>query len=642
MGEEYEGTEDEEGIELEDLDEDSDEDTDNDNEQETSESGESESEHENERTEEENNPMPPAYLKKFAEKLERAKEIGTSVAEKAKGKGDEWFDSAMNIGTEFYDRHKTTLFSVYDKVMDLKDDMKSASKAAGGKWAGVKSAAGVLGSRIKGTDTYKKIAGSRLGKLASKGIAGIKTGASALKDKVSGSKLGQWISKKIAERKARPKKEKPEKESFLKKAWGSVKTGASALKDKITGSKLGQWVSKKIAERKAKPKKDGFFKKIWGKVKSGAARLIDKAANTDTGKWIKSEWTKGKKWIGEQKKWLDEKKQRLLAFKEKISDELDDHEHERRMALKARNGDTTYEERYNNYVQELKNNEGIQRILSKMSASDIKSALNELESGNDSAKSEESGSTVGSAMNTLGGITKSDTAQEYLGKYIPKTGAAYLPSALYGIGAMANAGTSLMNARRFGKRAEDMDRLRSEAGDDRRLGTLVTAQHDLAKRNQMEMRFDAAKSLTTGATSIMKSIPATKSFAKLGSIAGAGVSLAGKAVTSGMEKKTTKMLLKEAVGGPEGYKKLKEKYKLQAQEMRRGMREAVGVKNDKNVADMEEGSLLDYTQEQAESGNDKAQRILEGVGKDAIRDIRIRSLAAGTNRKNYGRVERVM
>lgn len=639
MGEEYEGTEDEEGMELEDLDEDSDEYTDNDNEQETSESGESESEQENERTEEEINPMPPAYLRKFAEKLDRAKELGTSVAEKAKGKGDEWFDSAMQTGTKFYDRHKTTLFSVYDKIMDLKDDMKSASKAAGGKWAGVKSAVGVLGSRIKGTEAYKKIAGSRFGKLASKGIQGIKTGASSLKSKVAGSKLGKWVSKKVAERKARPKKE-----SFLKKAWSSVKTGASALKDKITGSKLGQWVSKKIAERKAKPKKDGFFKKIWGKVKSGAARLIDKAANTDTGKWIKSEWTKGKEWIGEQKKWLDEKKQRLLAFKERISDELDDHEHERRMALKARNGDADYEKRYNNYVEELKNNEGIQKILSKMSVSDIKSALNELESGkdSDSAKAGESGYRVGNAMNTLGGITKTDTAQEHLGKYIPKTGASYLPASLYGIGAMVNAGTSLKNARTFGRRAEDMDKLRSEAEDDSRLGTLVTAQHDLARRNQMEMRFDAAKRITTGATSIMKSIPAAKPFAKLGSAVGMGISIAGKAVTSGMEKKTTKMLLKEAVGGPEGYRRLKEKYRLQAQEMRRGMREAVGVKNDKNVADMEEGSLLDYAQEQAESENDKAQRVLEGVGEDAIRDIRRRSLTAGLSRKNYGRVERAM
>lgn len=560
MEEEYDDDrEDAEEMELEELDGDTEE---SDLTQEEEEEGEEE------------NPMPPAFLQNIGEKLENFR---GETTDKAKQKGDEWFDKAMNTATRFYGGHKELLFSAYDKVMDLKDNLKAA---------------------------YKKKFKKKSAETAPKEMLETKTGAVAAAKKEPKTKFGQWL----AARKAKKAEKKAKKES--------------------------------------EPKKPGKFSKVWGNIKSGASKLIQKAADTETGRWVQQEIKKGKEWLEEQKPWLDEKKQKLLEFKNRISDELDDHEHERRMALKARNGDADYENRYNQYVQELSQNEDIQALLRKMSPEEIATALNELDNNvGEENKKDEPGSkaaTVGKALNMLGEKAGSESNQKKLGEWISPTGASVLTGALHGGGALAGAVSGIQSARAFGKREQAMKELHKEVGSDRKLGHLVSSQQELARRNKIAGGFDAAKSITTGAKNILNNVPGAKVYSKVASVAGFGVDLAKKGVISSMESKSVKSTLKELLGGPEGYRKLKDKYRLQAQEMKRGIRESLGVRELKDVADMEQANLVDYAQEQAETGNSQAQRTLSGIGDEAVRDIRKNAVTARKNRKTYRQTARAM
>lgn len=137
---------DEDGMELEDMEEDMEED----------EEAEQDVEEEEE-TKKKEEAKSPAALPAWARKKE-------TLTNKFKGKADNLLDKSLTAGQKFYDKNKGKFFKVYDKVMDLKDDMHDARKNAGGGWEGIKSAASVIGKRIQNTDTYRKLANSRFGK----------------------------------------------------------------------------------------------------------------------------------------------------------------------------------------------------------------------------------------------------------------------------------------------------------------------------------------------------------------------------------------------------------------------------------------------------------------------------------------------
>ncbi len=431
------------------------------------------------------------------------------------------------------------------------------------------------------------------------------------------------------------KLKKDDKPGLLSRMWGGIKSGAGKAWDWAKNTKLGKWVGEKLAD-----KEPGFFSKMFGKIKGGASWLINKAANTSAGKWIAGEYGKGKKWINEQKGWLEEKKQRLLEFKNKVSDEMDDHEHERRMAYKAKQGDPDYENRYNEYVDELKNNDEIQALVSKLSPADIKRVMDELENGveDEGGKKEEGGSgvmsTVGKAADFAGGVAENDGVANVVEKHLGKKAADYAPGALYGVNTLINTGSNAMKAYKFGKRADEQKALSKEV-QDKKLQSLLGRASDQNEINKVSSTADAALDISTGVNKIAKTIPGGSTIASIASAAGTGIKVAKHFKVSSMEESATKRALKNIVGGPEGYRALKAKYRLQAQEMRRGMREAVGMRSEKDVAQLEDESLIDYAKSKAAEGDENAKKTINSVGKDAIADMQNNAFNARNNVKKY-------
>lgn len=101
-----------------------------------------------------------------------------------------------------------------------------------------------------------------------------------------------------------------------------------------------------------------------------------------------------------------------------------------------------------------------------------------------------------------------------------------------------------------------------------------------ADKETVNNAFDIVKTGVTTTGRIFKQKTAAKVVNKL-------VDLAEGAVTSGMDKETRKDSLKGILGGVEGYRQLKEKYKLKAPEMRRAIRQAIGVSSEDDVVNMD-------------------------------------------------------
>ena len=642
-------------------------------------------------TEEDVNPVPAVQGKSMKEraleKYEGAKEKGSALVEKAKGKADNLFDRGMTAGRAFYEKNKGKAFSLYDKVMDFKDDIHDARKAAGGGWAGIKSAASVIGGRIKDTDTYKKFAGSRLGKGMSAVGSAISSGASKLKEKAVNTKLGQWIAKKKEEKEA--KKDEP---GFFSKAWGKIKSGASALKEKAANSKLGQWIAKKKEEKEEKKDEPGFFSKAWGKIKSGASALKEKAVNSKLGQWVakkkaekeekrrlegpgllerglnkiktgatalkdkvmnssavkwaSGELAKGKEWLNEQKQWLNEKKERLLEEKDRISDELDDHEFERRMNQKAKNGDPEYRKRYMDLLEELNNLPGIKELQGSLSRGEIDNFTKELESGKEEEKEESKVASAGNILQKTGKQLNDDDAKKTIAQMIPdeKIGdfaSKNAPAILTGAGALFKAGGHAKQAYDANKKAKNIAAMGEKFSSDSVLQRSAAYASDESRKQAVTKGFDAVGDITSGAKKVLKY---TGAGTKLASVANFGVSAAKQVVTSSMDKKSRKNGLKGILGGVEGYRKLKEKYRLQAPEMRRAIRESLGVRSEEDAVNTDKMVLSGQMANRMEGKDQSAMELAKTMGAKDRKGL-YRSMGGSSNRigrKQYAHSSRRM
>lgn len=98
------------------------------------------------------------------------------------------------------------------------------------------------------------------------------------------------------------------------------------------------------------------------------------------------------------------------------------------------------------------------------------------------------------------------------------------------------------------------------------------------------------------------------------------IGLAESAVTSGMDKETRKESLKGLLGGVEGYRQLKERYKLKAPEMRRAIRQAIGVSSENDVVNMDRlttsHDIMKNAQDGDQASRDFAKRVKAGSSGD--------------------------
>lgn len=574
---------DEDGMELEDMEEDMEED----------EEAEQDVEEEEE-TKKKEEAKSPAALPAWARKKE-------TLTNKFKGKADNLLDKSLTAGQKFYDKNKGKFFKVYDKIMDLKDDMHDARKNAGGGWEGIKSAASVIGKRIQNTDTYRKLANSRFGKGMSFLGNKMKTGAAALKEKAANSKAGQWLAKKKAEREEKKAKQqpKPKKESpgFFSKLWGNIKTGAASLKEKAENSKAGQWLAKKKSEREEKKakkklekKEPGFFGKLWGNIKTGATALKEKVVNSKAGQWTKGKISKGINWYKEQKEWLGKKKEQIRAVKDKISDDFDDHEFERRMNQKARNGDPEYRTRYMKLMEELKSIPGIKDLQGSLSNGDIDNFTKELEAGTE--KEEEKESAVSKA-----------------GDLLDKAGEKLSISGLSGAGALLKAGGHAKDAFGAAKQSKNLSMAGEKFKSDAILRRSAVYASEESHKQSVTSAFDAFDEISSGASKVLPGVGST-----VASAVNFGAGIAKKAVVAKMDKKSKKRGIKELLGGVEGYRKLKEKYRMQSQEMRRAIREVLGVRTEDDIVNTDKMHLSGEVAKRMKEKDESAVELAKTMG----------------------------
>lgn len=495
-----------------------------------------------------------------------------------------------------------------------KDKIKSGAAWAGNK---IKSGASWAGDKIKSGAAW---AGNK-----------IKGGASWAADKFNGTKLGKWIQEKRANQSDEP--------GFFGKAWNAVKTGAGTLAenvkgaahragdaikggiswagnhiksgassagnaikngaswlgkvvkngaslavDKFKGTKLGKWVQEKFASDP--DDEPGALSKAWDKVKTGSKKLLNKAKRGLT--WAGEQKDRAGKWIGEQKEWAGQKMSDLRLWKHiHIDEPLDNHEHERRVRFMERQGDTGYGQRYNTMVEKLKELPGIERLKGLAEGGELEEVLLELEKGEDSV-SEKAESAVGKAGAVAGkgsGLLSAPSSildvkfiknglRGSYGGIVDQIsdGLSYGKAGLHALKDGAGIATAQILKR-------DLSKMEKKTSDPTLKKGINFAKKN-ADKTTVHNSFDIAKTGVTAAGRALKQKTAAKIVNKT-------LDLAESAVTSHMDKGTRKESLKGLLGGVEGYRKLKEQYKLRAPEMRRAIRQAIGVSSEEDVTNMD-------------------------------------------------------
>jgi hypothetical protein len=456
------------------------------------------------------------------------------------------------------------------------------------------------------------------------------------------------------ERKKAEEAKKPKEPGFLGKTWNKVKTGVAAAKDSIANSGVGQWFAKqkqKHAEKKAekarkkaeeakKPKEPGFISKTWDKIKTGATAAKDAVADSKFGKAVSKGWNnvktgvgkvkakaskfvdtvsgefgKAKDWAGKQIAWGKGMLDKGKAAWNKIKDDFSDNEAERRIQLMSET-DEKYRERLNNLMEELKNNEGLKEIQSSVESGEIDEMLDDLEKG----KKDDSSilSTIGGKMESNASTVKEKASDHF--SLSDKTG-NILGGVVSGGGTLLKTADNVKGVVKNFKQANAVQNAvkGSDNADLQQVAGNIAAESNKQAAGGI---FDAAENLVGGAQKIGEKVPGAKLLAKTGGTVLKGLIKGGKfLLTSGMDKKTRKAGIKHALGGVAVYKKLKEKYKMKAPEMRYAIRRVLGMRSDDDVASSDKAVLSGKVTSMKESGNKHAAALMNASGAKTKADL---------------------
>jgi hypothetical protein len=450
----------------------------------------------------------------------------------------------------------------------------------------------------------------------------IKSGVSALKGKAKNSPFGKWVTKKKEEREAKKAAEagKPKKPGFFGKIWGAVKTGAGFLKDKITNTGFGKWVTKKKEERAAKkaaeaekPDEPGFFSRTFSKIKTGVGKAVDWAMNTKVGKRMKKEYDKGKEWFNEQKKWVDEK---LEAFKEAkdLKDEADAaHNHERRIANLSKK-DPDYGKRYKELVEELKKNEGVKDLQNSISRDDIAKIMKELEAGKEDGEKKSTGQKVAN------GFDKASTAVGKSYKVFSGISEAQAEFGSDSLGMISEAITVLDDTVKLKESQKEVDRTEGLKNDeDVKKDDIANRYNQLQNQKAKNTRNNSAINLTKDTVTLAGDAIEKTGVGKIANIAknvtNFSLEVGRAAMNAKNDKETRKMSIKGIMGGVEGYKALKEKYKMKAPEMRYAMLEVLGLQSEQDIVNADVGNLATKVYNSDSKGSRKVRGDAENLAK---------------------------
>jgi hypothetical protein len=158
------------------------------------------------------------------------------------------------------------------------------------------------------------------------------------------------------------------------------------------------------------------------------------------------------------------------------------------------------------------------------------------------------------------------------------------------------AGTGIYNNVERSKRLEKMIASKEAGSKDARA---LQYMKDKSEKDAKTGGFDVAKGLVDTAAKLATSFGNTKIGEYAGKIAGLinmGLAFGKEKLAQRLDKKSVKNGMKNLIGGTDAYKKLKEKYKLKAPDMRRAIRTAAKATSGKALVDADKDKLVeDYS-----------------------------------------------
>ena len=256
-----------------------------------------------------------------------------------------------------------------------------------------------------------------------------------------------------------------------------------------------------------------------------------------------------------------------------------------------RQGDSGYGQRYDDMVSELGALPGIERLKGMVNGADIEEILLELEQGKETVDEK-----VGAAAGKAKSVAKT-TSTLLKAPFLPG-GAKDISSKLGTGGEVLDGVKSAAGAVTAKRLSKDLSAMQEKTSD-RTLSKGLRFAKAKADKDVVHDSLATAKTAVTVAGKVFGQKTAAKVVNKV-------VDLAEGAVTSGMDKETRKDSLKGLLGGVEGYRQLKAKYKLKAPEMRRAIRQAIGVSSEDDVVNMDRMATSTDIMKNAKEGDQDA------------------------------------
>ena len=465
-----------------------------------------------------------------------------------------------------------------------------------------------------------------------------------LKKEEKEKKQAQWLLDQDEKRRKKEEQERLEKE----KAELKAKLKAE-LKEK-----------KRLEEAGKKP---GFFKKMWNGIKTGVfwlGRKIKQSKAADFAvksvKTLKELFVTAKAKIGGM---LDTVVTKVTDYVDQTKDEFDEYSFEDRMTRvteeenkKKQNGDPVpeqdYRTRYLALTEELKVRlADVRKNITRRE--EIESALSEMEGmDSDAVKLKDGFGEEVSRKEWTDDVAALDTSSEIASTVISAIGAVVektpignhpLVETIVSLGKM---GSEINRAALFKQRKELMDAIHSTAKDQlvKRMSRYVK---DNAEVRYLEAGFDAA---ILGLTAF-EGVGKTTGVAPLA----AGASLI-KNITTGVKMLVTssktragvKNGIKEMLGGKEGYYGLKAKYRMHAPEMRRAVRDALGVATSEDAVTADKWELSHLMHERTKNGNmdiETERMVAEAGGSSERHFDTLQGAASKIKRRNADRRRRM-
>ena len=421
-------------------------------------------------------------------------------------------------------------------------------------------------------------------------------------------------------------------------------------------------------EKKAETKSEGFFKRTWGKVKTGTSRAV-RSFGKDADDMTDEEFNERLKdlegegnigYASRYYKLIDELSQMpsLMALTKQSEGQKDKEEavteavketqkEEEPETAENKNAETAkaeageaekaetaktgeVEKAETGKAETVKaapeKNETEKVEAAKAQAAEVENGEAEVSKA-EAAKSEpdkaeavkaEAGEAGTEKAETegAGGIKAEKAASDESDKGADD-GQKYRQIAEDAIGTVKDGGKQAVNIYKTGKRQKTLEKLAEQSDETTEKGRELRYMASQAKKEKTQAGFDIASTAVNKVSELLTKYGSSK----LGSIAGKIAGFVNQALAFGkdfmskrIEKQSLKNGVKGLIGGTDVYKKLKDKYKLYGQDMRRAIRTATKHSSVADLVNSDRDKLSESYAKKAQEKDGQTEDILGLAG----------------------------